>query len=67
MVHCDFHVGNIFIFDEIHLDNIFISDMGLCGDSNTDKMSVYGGYTLRGSQSVKGRTLHSSSGYIILV
>ncbi|POG75260.1 kinase-like domain-containing protein, partial [Rhizophagus irregularis DAOM 181602=DAOM 197198] len=47
--HRDLHTGNILFFTNsiskinIFGDNIFISDMGLCGEvDNTDKTKIYG-------------------------
>ncbi|CAB5380281.1 unnamed protein product [Rhizophagus irregularis] len=52
VVHRDFHTGNILLSIKNnstysrsgnHLGDIYISDMGLCGEvSNTDKMKIYG-------------------------
>ena len=42
MVHRDFHIGNILLFDNYHT-NSFISDMGLCGEvGNLDLTKIYG-------------------------
>ncbi|EXX64474.1 Mkk1p [Rhizophagus irregularis DAOM 197198w] len=52
VVHRDFHTGNILVsinnnsyyyISENHSSNIYISDMGLCGEvSNIDKTKIYG-------------------------
>src|SRR4051794_19535474 len=42
IVHRDFHVGNI-LSDALVGINIYISDMGLCGEvSNEDETKIYG-------------------------